>query len=65
MEKQSREERSVVCPACLGSGTVFDLGDPSDRCRRRQVTCDICGGSGRLSPEIAARYEAAQKIQKT
>ncbi len=55
----------VECPACNGMGYGFPLATvgmwaglvPWDDGLRPEV-CDLCGGAGYVSQEVAAEYEA-------
>ncbi len=55
----------VECPACNGMSYGFPLATvamwsglvPWDNSLRPEV-CDLCDGTGHVSPEVAAEYEA-------
>src|SRR5208337_1315311 len=44
------EGKEMKCPACQGIGKRFSFGCPGFK--PIEVNCDICGGSGKLPPDL-------------
>jgi len=55
----------VECPACAGQGAIY----PGATCGMwaglvefdaQAETCELCGGEGEVTPDVAAEWEAQQ-----
>jgi len=44
------KNKLIECPSCIGTGEVYS------RKKRKDSTCDICKGEGKVHPDIAHEF---------
>lgn len=47
----------VLCPACEGDGGVLEVIDSAILYRAVRRRCIVCGGKGRVTRVVAAKWE--------
>jgi 16S rRNA G966 N2-methylase RsmD len=57
-------EAAETCPCCEGTPQRLAISCGPDGCRETVSTCDLCGGSGIIASEAAARYRKGHALRE-